>query len=300
MNTDASRSINVERRTDYWLGQFQAMASPCEILLEIDDAELARVLTQFAADEAWRIERNFSRYRDDNLIHRINHSHGQPVQVDAETAQLLDFAYQCHELSDGLFDITSGVLRKIWKFDGSDRVPDAKQVQALLPYIGLKKACWQAPFFILPGGMEIDLGGIAKEYAVDRTLLILQQHTQASMVVNFGGDMHCSGPRATGQPWTVGIEDPGREDHPLRLLQIRHGALATSGDARRYLMKNGKRYSHILNPKTGWPVAHAPRSVTVAGASCTEAGILSTLAMLQGKDAESFLDAQDVQYWCVR
>ncbi len=276
------------------------MASPCEILLEIDDAELARHLTQLAADEAWRIERSFSRYRDDNIIHRINHSRGQPVPVDLETAQLLDFAYQCYQLSDGLFDITSGVLRKIWKFDGSDRVPNAKQVKALLPYVGLDKARWQAPYFTLPEGMEIDLGGIAKEYAVDRTSLMLQQQAQASMVVNFGGDMHCSGPRANGQPWTVGIEDPSREDHPLRLLQIRHGALATSGDARRYLLKNGKRYSHILNPKTGWPVAHAPRSVTVAGASCTEAGVLSTLAMLHGKEAEEFLDAQAVQYWCVR
>ncbi|MEW5755835.1 MAG: FAD:protein FMN transferase [Pseudomonadota bacterium] len=300
MTSHASQSINIEHRADYWLGRFQAMASPCEILLEIDDAKLARRLTQLAADEAWRIERSFSRYRDDNIIHRINHSHGQPVQVDVETAQLLDFAYQCYELSEGLFDITSGVLRKIWKFDGSDRVPDAKQVKAMLPHIGLNKARWQAPYFTLPEGMEIDLGGIAKEYAVDRTLLLLQQQSNASMVVNYGGDMHCSGPRANGQPWTVGIEDPSREDHPLRLLQIRHGALATSGDARRYLMKNGKRYSHILNPKTGWPVEHAPRSVTVAGASCTEAGILSTLAMLQGKEAEAFLDAQGVQYWCVR
>jgi len=294
------RSTSLHARDGYWLGAFQAMASPCELLVETDDKALAEHLLQLAANEAWRIERTFSRYRDDNIIHAINHNKGKPHKVDAETTQLINFAYQCYELSDGLFDVTSGVLRKIWTFDGSDRIASQAQIEACLPFIGLDKAHWQAPYFALPKGMEIDFGGLAKEYAVDRTLLLLQQQSKASMVVNFGGDMHCSGPRSNGQAWSVGIEDPSNEAHPHRLLQIHHGALATSGDARCYLLKDGKRYSHLLNPLTGWPVECAPRSITVACETCTEAGMLSTMALLQGKEAEDFLEAQEVQYWCVR
>jgi thiamine biosynthesis lipoprotein len=96
------------------------------------------------------------------------------------------------------------------------------------------------------------------------------------------------------------VEDPGTVERAERLLEISDGALATSGDARRYLLRKGVRYPHILNPRTGWPVMHAPRSVTVAAGSCTEAGLLATLAMLHGRGAEAFLQAQGVPFWCRR
>ncbi len=98
----------------------------------------------------------------------------------------------------------------------------------------------------------------------------------------------------------AGIEASRSTDHALHRIQLERGALTTSGDARRYLLKGGMRYGHVLNPKTGWPVEGAPASVTVAGNNCTEAGILSTLAILHGRDAESFLDEQDVKYWIQR
>jgi thiamine biosynthesis lipoprotein len=221
--------------------------------------------------------------------------------VDDETAKLLDYAAECYSISDGLFDVTSGVLRRVWKFDGSDRVPPAAAVQALLPLIGWDRVTWSNPIITLPVGMEIDLGGIGKEYAVDTTASLVRERTQSSFVVNYGGDLYISGPRTNGQFWTIGVDDPqATGEGSVGAIRIARGGIATSGDARRFLLKDGIRYSHILNPKTGWPVVGAPHSVTVIAETCVEAGILSTLAMLQGPKAEAFLKEQDVKFWANR
>ncbi len=273
------------------------MASPCELFVEVDDEASARELLQSAAAEAWRIEHKLSRYRDDNIIHRINNSRGEAVEVDDELRHLFEYAQQCWELSDGMFDITSGVLRRVWRFDGGCGIPDASAIEELMPLIGWHQVDWSPPFITLPEGMEIDLGGIGKEYAVDRVLLQLQRMTQAGLLVNFGGDINTNGRNSGDGVWSIGIEDPGRVNTASAVLKIRKGALATSGDARRYLLRDGKRYGHVLNPKTGWPVEHAPRSVTVAANSCTEAGVLATLALLQGSCAERFLKCQSAKYW---
>ncbi|MEW8507882.1 MAG: FAD:protein FMN transferase [Candidatus Thiodiazotropha sp.] len=296
VNRDQQGTLALEAMDGYWKGSFRAMASPCEIFMEVDEEALAWELLQSAAGEARRIEKKLSRYRDDNIVHQINNSLGHAVEVDAEVAQLLDFAQQCWQLSDGLFDITSGVLRRVWHFDGSSTIPDVAAVKALLPMIGWQRVSWSSPYLTLPEGMEIDFGGIGKEYAVDRVLLQLQQLTDAGLLVNFGGDINTNGRSGGDGVWSIGIEDPGRLNSATAVLKIRQGAIATSGDARRYLQRDGKRYSHVLNPKTGWPVAHAPRSVSVAADTCTEAGILATIALLQGKDAEAFLKRQDVRY----
>ena len=149
--------------------------------------------------------------------------------------------------------------------------------------------------------MEIDLGGIGKEYAVDRVAGILREAAACSAVVNFGGDLAVTRPPRERDAWRVGIEAVSERDGGAEtLLEIRAGALATSGDARRFLLKDGVRYSHILDPTSGWPVQGAPRSVTVAADTCTQAGMLSTLAMLQGENAEAFLDGEGLKYWCRR
>lgn len=293
--------IAIESTSDYFIGRFSAMASPCEVLVDTPDRQQAESLIHLAAQEAWRIEHKFSRYRNDNILHALHQSHGAPLTVCDETAHLLDYAALCYELSQGMFDITSGVLRRVWKFDGSDRVPSGEHVAALLPLIGWSKLRWQRPQLTLPEGMEIDFGGIGKEYAVDRALQLITAHAATPCVVNFGGDLATNGPRHTGQPWIAGIEALATHQAiPARVLHIKSGGLATSGDARRYLNKNGIRYGHILNPHTGWPVQNAPRSVTVAASHCTEAGMLATLAMLHGSNAETFLDQQSLQYWCIR
>jgi thiamine biosynthesis lipoprotein len=144
--------------------------------------------------------------------------------------------------------------------------------------------------------MELDLGGIGKEYAVDQAHDLLRARYDAPFLINFGGDLRASQPSPQG-PWQVGVERPGSERDAALLLELGHGGLATSGDARRYLLKDGVRYGHILDPRSGWPVRGAPRSVTVAASSCTEAGLLATLALLQGAGARAFLEEQGVRYW---
>lgn len=251
-----------------------------------------------AAAEAWRVEAKFSRYLSGNIVDRINSANGAPIEVDDETANLLDFAATLHQLSDGLFDITSGVLREVWTFDGSDCVPRKEQIDRVLQRVGWHKVVWERPMLTLEPGMQVDFGGIGKEYAVDRAAAA---QSEAPCLINFGGDIAAVGAVSDDMPWRVGIESlgPGAAE-PFKRIQFQRGGLATSGDARRFLRKDGVRYSHLLNPRTGWPVVNAPRSVTVAADTCTEAGMLSTFAMLRGAEAEGFLQQQSVRFWCIR
>jgi thiamine biosynthesis lipoprotein len=291
--------IGIEPRgTDLVAVCFNAMASPCEVLLPAAHFGAARELGECAAGEAWRIEEKYSRYRADSVISRLHAHRGIPVRVDEETASLLDFAQRCYRISDGMFDITSGILRQAWTFDGSDHLPNPDAVAALLPYVGFEKLKWQSRTIELPAGMELDLGGIGKEYAVDRAYELLSMKVGGPFLINFGGDLRASGPPPNGF-WQVGIEKPGHERDANMILHLKHGALATSGDSRRFVLRDGVRYGHVLNPKTGWPVLRAPRSVTVAASSCTEAGLLSTLAILQGARAREFLNEQGVKYWMI-
>lgn len=298
---ESAREISVEAGQGCLVGRFHAMASPCEILIESEDRELAAHLTGTAAAEAWRIEDKLSRYIPDNIVGRINTSGGMPIEVDDETASLLDFAATLFELSDGRFDVTSGVLREVWTFDGGDRIPARTAVNDVLQRVGWGRVSWRRPVITLEPGMEIDFGGIGKEYAVDRAAGMLGEAAACSVVVNFGGDLAVTRRPEKRTAWRVGIEAaPAASEKGETVVEIRTGALATSGDSRRFLLSDGVRYSHILDPGNGWPVEGAPRSVTVAADTCTQAGMLSTLAMLQGYNAETFLDGEGVRYWCRR
>lgn len=275
------------------------MVCPCEVLVSADDEASARRAAEVVAGEAWRVEQKFSRYRHDNIVHAINNAGGRPVTVDEETARLLDFAADCYDSSDGLFDVTSGVLRRVWQFDGSDHLPTPATVHEALQMVGWGRVRWQAPLFSMPAGMQIDFGGIGKEYACDRAAEIGSAAANAPVLVNFGGDIRVTGPRCDGRPWHIAIENVAPDSIPP-LVEIRRGAVTTSGDLRRYLLKDGVRYGHILDPRTGWPVQDAPRSVTVLEVNCTQAGLLSTLAILHGAGAERFLAELNVKHWVVR
>ncbi len=272
------------------------MASPCEVLMEVDDEALARKILNAVSDEALRIEYKFSRYRKDNEIFVINNAAGKTTEVDEEMARLIDFSDELYRLSEGMFDITSGVLRKVWKFDGGDKVPESSAVDAVLKNVGWHKVKWINRQLTLQPDMEIDLGGVGKEYAVDRSVQIVKALTNESVLVNFGGDLATTGERRDHGHWSVGRLITGKEN-AVTLFQMRRGAIATSGDAHRFLLKDGVRYSHVLNPKTGWSVPNAPHTVSVAAPTCIEAGMLSTMAMLQGDQAEEFLKLQEVEFW---
>lgn len=292
--------VRIEPRGDgVFAGLFTAMASPCEVLLATTDEDLARNLAATAAGEAWRIEQKYSRYRNDSVLTALNSSGGWTVELDEETQGLMDFAARCYELSGGAFDITSGVLRRAWRFDGSGRIPTEEEIAALRAHIGFDQLQLQGNRMRVPIGMELDLGGIGKEYAVDRALALLAARFDGAMLVNFGGDMAANQAPASG-PWRVGVERPERLGEARLLLDFERGGLATSGDTHRYIEHQGRRYSHILDVRTGYPVVDPPQSVTVAASSCLEAGMIATLAMLKGRDAEAFLQQQGVTHWCLR
>ena len=173
-------------------------------------------------------------------------------------------------------------------------------MRTLLPYIGWNKVDWRDPELTMPKGMELDFGGLGKEYAVDSAMLKVKSASNVPVLINFGGDLRVSGPRADGRRWRVAldwVDAPGSNE---AMLELSNGALTTSGDAERFLLKDGVRYSHILNARTGWPIKNPPRSVTVAARTCMEAGVLSTLAMLRGRHAEAFLKREKIQSWIVR
>lgn len=274
------------------------MACPCEVLVETSEESLARRVATIAAHCAWRIESKFSRYRNDNIVHRINTANGAAVTVDDETANLLDFGDALTRISGGQFDLTSGVLRRAWTFDGGDRVPSQATIDELRRHVGWSKVRWSRPELQMQPQMQIDFGGIGKEYAVDAAArLIEEQVGEVSCVVNFGGDVLVRHPRKDGSPWRVGIEAAAAPGSALGVIGLRQGGLATSGDSRRFVFAHGRRYSHILDALTGWPICDAVHSITVAAGTCTQAGALSTLAYLKGAQARSFLEGHGARFW---
>lgn len=270
---------------------FFAMGSQCELQLYASDAAAAAHTAQLAIDEVLRIELRYSRYRDDSVISEINRAaaRGESLSIDAETATLLDYAYACHAKSEGLFDISSGVLHRAWDF-GSDRLPEQRELDALLPLVGLDKVHWQRPLlsFELPG-MELDFGGIAKEYAADQAAAVCVATGIAHGLVELGGDIRVIGPHPDLSPWIVGIRHPRHPDEVITTVTLAQGAIASSGDYERYMMVDGIRYCHILDPHTGWP-AHGLMSASIVTEQCLVAGSVATMAMLKGEGGKRWLE----------
>ena len=284
--------MNMFRRT------FHAMAAEHEIQLAAADLERARHAADAAIADVRRIEAKYSRYRDDSVTTSINRAAGgAAVAIDAETAALLRYADQCHAQSGGLFDITSGVLRRAWDFKRDPpSLPGPAELTAATALVAWPSVEWDAHSIRLPrAGMEIDFGGIGKEYAADRVATICLEHGMRHGLVNLGGDVRAIGPQADGTPWRVGIRHPRRDGAAIAGFDLATGALATSGDYQRYFEIGGARYCHILNPKTGMPVTHW-QSVSVVSPLCVVAGSCATIAMLLEGGGAAFLDAQPVQW----
>ncbi len=278
------------KRLSYYRYAFKAMGSPCEIQLYADTQSRAKQAANVAIADVHRLEALYSRYRSDSFLSAINRvaSAGGCITVDDETAGLLNYAATCYDQSDGLFDITSGILRRAWRFD-LGKLPDQQQIQELLDKVGWHRLLWAPPVLEFPKpGMEIDFGGVVKEYAVDRAAALCWEAGIRHGVVNLGGDIKVIGSRADGSPWRVGIRHPRRKETVMQTILLREGALASSGDYERCIMVDGVRYGHILNPKTGWPVRHLAAASVVAD-FCVVAGSASTIAMLKEDSGPAWL-----------
>ena len=265
------------------------MGSPCELRLIGEHAdEIARA----AQTEVARLEAKYSRYRAESLISRINRAAGDAsgIEVDPETARLLDYAETAWRESGGRFDATSGILRRVWDFQ-SKRIPTRAQVAALLPLVGWHRLAWCAPRLVMPiPGMELDFGGFVKEYAADLVAAKCRELGARHGLVDLGGDLAVIGPHPNGRPWRIGVRDPRAPERVLCSLSLARGGLATSGDYERCLRIGGVRYGHILDPRTGWPV-RGLASATVAAEACLVAGTLTTSALLRGASGGAWLDA---------
>ena len=279
---------------------FRAMA--CDNIIELYalSATLADEAIASAVREVKRIEAKYSRYHEDSVVSRINRASGKsPVDIDAETAQLLAFADVCHQQSGGLFDITAGILRRAWNFKAA-QPPSREFISPLLPLIGWQLVVRSAgQVYLSRPGMEIDFGGFGKEYAADRAAAVLLSYGLPHAFVSLGGDIVVTGPHANGEPWHLGIRHPRKEGTVIATLPITSGAVATSGDYERFIEFEGRRYSHILDPRTGESV-EGFQSVTAFAPTCLVAGSITTIAMLKGKRmARQWLDASGSQYLAV-
>jgi len=277
------------------------MGGPCELRIYAENFAIASRAADAACAEIRRLENKYSRYRNDSITTAINASAGNQngISVDDETAGLLDYAATVYQHSSGLFDITSGILRQVWDFQ-SGRLPAQQDVEALLPKIGWYRVRWEKPRICLPlVGMQLDFGGYVKEYAADSAAKLLREEGIENGIVDLGGDLAVVGPRPGGRHWAVGIRNPRAPATALLHTGLIQGGLASSGDYERFMLINGKRYSHILNPMTGWPV-ETLSGVSVIAEQCLVAGTATTVAMLKGeKDGLQWLEELGLPYFAI-
>jgi len=278
---------------------FHAMGSPCHLqfyAVSRQQAQEAKLLVQQRLEQ---LEQRYSRYRDDSLISKINRASGsaKATKIDPETAALLAYAEQCFQESDGLFDVTSGILGKAWSLNKTV-LPSEQQLRQYQKLIGWKKVEWSQKSVYLPeAGMQLDFGGIVKEYAADSIAQLLKNKGITSGIVELGGDIKVIGPRPSGEGWPVAIRNPLEQNKQSLQLTIKQGALASSGDYERFQLIDGVRYSHILNPKTGMPTTGL-RAVSILSEHCVVAGSIATLAMLKGTKGLNWLQENKLNFFC--
>jgi thiamine biosynthesis lipoprotein len=277
------------------------MGGPCEVRVCAAGAAAGERYAAAAQAEILRLEQRYSRYREDSVTTRINRAAGDAngVEVDEESAALLDYAHTAWAQSEGLFDITSGVLRRVWDFKAR-RLPSAEEIARTLPLIGWDRVRWRRPRIALPrAGMELDFGGYVKEYAADRAAQAARAAGARHGFVELAGDIALIGAHPDGAPWQVGIRHPRHPEQAMASIPLAHGAIASSGDYERYFELDGRRYCHVLNPKTGWPV-EGLASVSVVAEQCLVAGTAATVAMLKGpQEGPAWLERLGLRYVCM-
>ena len=272
------------------------MGSPCELQFYAENEVVSQKVAQKIISDIKRLECKYSRYRSDSFLSKINQvaALGGSLSIDEETAGLLNYAQTCYALSDGLFDITSGILRQAWQFD-TLVLPDDKIIQSLLKKIGWQKLQVENSILsFLQAEMELDFGGIVKEYAADRASTLCLNAGILHGIINLGGDIKIIGAHPDGKPWRVGIQHPRDKTKIWKVVELKRGALASSGDYERCMVIDGVRYGHILNPKTGYPVRHLA-AVSVVADLCVVAGSAATIAILKEKEGEKWLKSLGLQ-----
>lgn len=265
---------------------FQAMGCPCEIQFNGTDPREADEFKNAALEWVKDFENRYSRYKSDSLISQINDAAGVDwVEIDEEAEALFDLCNQFNFITRGLFDPTSLPVIRIWDYKARPpRIPGQEEIDRAKALVGWNRVQREPGRIRLPlEGMGLDLGGIGKEYAVDRVALIAKDHGLEHVLINFGGDIAALGHPPRYTHWHVGIEDPGKPGDCWGSLALNNLCVASSGDYRRYFEIDGKRYGHMVDHRKGYPIANKVKHTTVIAPTCTEAGILATAACLLGE-----------------
>lgn len=263
------------------------MGSVFEIVIVENDSARAQQYFQKTIDEIERIENLISEWRPHTQISQVNQNAGlKPVKVDREVFELTQRAIKYSTLTDGAFDISIAALDKVWVFDGSmDVLPSEDAIKKSIENVGYQHILLDSlnsTIFLEKKGMKIGFGSIGKGYAADKGRELLQALGVKGGIVNASGDLSAWGMQPNGKPWNVGVNNPFKSYKMLKVLKLKDGSVATSGSYEKFAEINGKRYSHIINPKTGWP-SSGLTSVTVSGSSAEFSNFLSTSIMVLGK-----------------
>jgi len=265
--------------------EFRALGTNCTIKLRLDDDR--RALTFVADALGWlgAFEAKFSRYRPDSIVSKINDAAGEGwMSIDDETEHMLRLADDLHRRTNGILDPTMLPLLKVWDWKTAHtRLPEKTQVKAALALTGWAKVERRPGQVRLPvAGMGLDFGGFGKEYAVDFLARMARDAGIVDGLIDLGRDIYALGGNGRHPFWHVGIEDGCRPGACWGGLAVTDHAVCASGDYARHFIHDGVRYGHILDPRTGWPVANGLRAVTVVAPTCLEAGIYSTTAFVLG------------------
>jgi thiamine biosynthesis lipoprotein len=263
------------------------MGNRFEISVVSDDATLADEHIDSAVAEISRIEKLLTTFSDDSQTSEVNRNAGiQPVKVDEEVFDLIARSLKISDLTQGAFDISYGSIDKsLWNFDvNMQHLPDADTARKSVSLINYKNVILDesnTTVFLKEKGMRIGFGGIGKGYAADKAKLILQGRGVSSGIVNASGDLVTWGTQPSGYPWTIAIADPDKAVTPFSTLKISNMAIATSGNYEKYAIINGKKYSHTIDPKTGFPVSGI-KSVSIISPSAELADAMATPVMVMG------------------
>jgi len=285
VNERVRRSAHAEVSKGFHKLTFTAMSTTCRVNFISDDSDLARQFqTEILQWVAW-FEAQYSRFIPESLISRINSAAGDHwVEIDFETEGILNLCQEMIFFTRGVFDPTSLPLIQLWNWKANPPIiPTDDKIKITQEIVGWRKIQRRQGGIFLPRkGMCIDLGGIGKEYAVDRVLTMALERGIENVLVDFGQDVRVHGSPPERGPWHIGLDDPKNPGHLWVGLAVNNHAVATSGDYLRHFKADGRRYGHIIDPRTGYPVNNQMLSVSVIAPHCTFAGIVSTAAFVLG------------------
>ncbi|MCH6255486.1 FAD:protein FMN transferase [Puniceicoccaceae bacterium K14] len=278
--------MSYDSEQDLYIVSFEALGAACSIRFSCFDRNRSIAFAQSAVKWLADFETKYSRFRDDSVVSQINRLAGKEwVEIDDELVSIFSICDDLHFMTDGVLDPTALPLLKLWDYRTRKGLPEEEKIRETLELVGWKKVERSSNAVFLPKeGMALDFGGFGKEYAVDKIAAIAVEHGIESCLVDLGRDIHVLGTPPKFPAWHIALENPEEPGKAWSSLACLGGGIATSGDYRRFFESGGKRYGHILDPRSGRPVANEVLSVTVIANSCLEAGVLSTTCFIMGQD----------------